>query len=313
MSDLQYVPYQEHRFRRDARSTTRSFVPSAVESPGEKVQATPFIYRPPETLPRRQWLYGRHYIRRFVSGTVATGGMGKSALALVEAVAMATGRDLLGYRPHGKSRVWYVNLEDPLDEIERRVGGILLRYGISAQEVEGQLFINSGRDRDFTLVTTARNGVEVQEALCAEIEGEIKATCIDVLIIDPLISALRIAENDNNAMDVAIKRLARVAENTNCAVELLHHTRKGPPNDSAEPSIDDARGASSFGGAVRVGRVLRRMTRDEGAKAGIENHEQFFRAHLVKANMSPRLDQSEWYQLHDMAQAEGCVSEHGCK
>jgi hypothetical protein len=300
MSGVQYVRYQEHRFRPDGRSTTRSFVPSAVASPGEKVQPTPFIYRPPESLPRRQWLYGHHYIRRFVSGTVATGGMGKSALALVEALAMATGRDLLGHRSRGKFRVWYVNLEDPMDEIERRVGGILLRYGISAQEVEGQLFIDSGRDRDFTLVTTTRNGVEVQEQLCAEIEVQIKALGIDVLIIDPLISALRIAENDNNAMDVAIKRLARIAENTNCAVELLHHTRKGSLNDSGEPSIDDARGASSFGGAVRVGRVLRRMTKQDAGKAEVDNHEQFFRAHLAKANMSPRLDKSEWYQLQSV-------------
>jgi AAA domain len=193
-----------------------------------------------------------------------------------------------------------VNLEDPLDEIERRIGGILRRYGISPHEVESQLFIDSGRNLDFTLVTATRNGVEVQEELCAEIEAEIKARAIDVLIIDPLISALRIAENDNNAMDVAIKRLARIAENTNCAVELLHHTRKGPANDSAEPSIDDARGASSFGGAVRVGRVLRRMTKKEAEKAGVDNPEQYFRAYLAKANMSPRLDKSEWYQLQSI-------------
>jgi RecA-family ATPase len=101
MTGVEYVPYQGHRSRRDGRSTTWSFVPGAVESPERKIQATPFIFRPPETLPRRQWLYGRHYIRRFVSGTVATGGMGKSALALVEALAMATGRDLLAHRPRG--------------------------------------------------------------------------------------------------------------------------------------------------------------------------------------------------------------------
>jgi AAA domain len=297
----QYVPYQGRRNRSDGRSTSWSFTPTGSSEASEKrLQATPFLYRRPEALPRRQWLYGRHYIRRFVSGTVATGGMGKSALALVEAVAMATSRDLLGHHSRGKFRVWYINLEDPLDEIERRIGGILLRYGIAPEEIEGQLFIDSGRDRDFALVTTTRNGVEVQEELCAEIEAEIKARGIDVLIIDPLISALRIAENDNNAMDVAIKRLARIAENTNCAVELLHHTRKGPPNDNGEPSIDDARGASSFGGAVRVGRVLRRMIKKEAEKAGVDNHEQYFRAHLAKANMSPRLDKSEWYQLQSV-------------
>jgi hypothetical protein len=298
MTSAQYAPYQRQRPRRDSRVSSQTFAPGApAPQRDEIIQATPFVYRAPETLPPRQWLYGRQYIRRFVSGTVATGGMGKSGLVLAESIAMVSGRNLLGHPPKSKYRGWYINGEDPRDEIDRRIGGILLRYGIAPEEVEGRLFVDSGRDRDFTLVeTTARNGVEVREA----IEAEIKANGIDFLIIDPLISALRIAENDNNAMDVAIKRLARIAENTNCAVEILHHTRKAPPNDSSEPSIDDARGASSFGGAVRVGRVLRRMTSDEAGKAGVDNHERFFRAHLAKANMSPRLDRSEWYELQSV-------------
>jgi RecA-family ATPase len=117
---------------------------------------------------------------------------------LAESIAMVSGRNLLGHRPKMKCRVWYINGEDPRDEIDRRIHGILLRYDISREEIEGRLFIDSGRDRDFTLVATTRNGVEVREALCEAIEAEIKAKGIDLLIIDPLISALRIAENDNN-------------------------------------------------------------------------------------------------------------------
>jgi hypothetical protein len=300
MTNAQYVSYQGHRSRRNGRSAPWSYA-GGMSGPSEQsLRATPFVYRPPETLPRRQWLYDTQYIRRFVSGTVASGGMGKSALALVEAIAMATGRDLLGHRLRGKFRVWYINGEDPRDEIDRRIGGILVRYGIAREEIEGRLFVDSGRDRDFTLVVTNRDGVKVCEDLCQAIEAEIKANSIDVLIIDPLISALRIAENDNNAMDIAIKRLARIAENCNCAVELLHHTRKGPPTDNGEPSIDHARGASSFGGAIRVGRVLGRMTREEAEKAGVDHHERFFRAFLAKANMSPRLDRGEWYELQSV-------------
>ena len=54
----------------------------------------------PASIPRREWLYDRHYIRKFVSATIAGGGVGKSALKLTEAVSMALGRDLLdGKRP----------------------------------------------------------------------------------------------------------------------------------------------------------------------------------------------------------------------
>jgi hypothetical protein len=209
MKIAQGVSDQGHRSRQNGRSAPWPYDGGMFGPSEQSLRATPFVYRPPETLPRREWLYGRQYIRRFVSGTVASGGMGKSALVLVEAIAMVTGRDLLGHRPRGKFRVWYINGEDPRDEIDRRIGGILLRYGIAREEIEGRLFVDSGRDRDFTLVVTNRDGVQVCENLCQAIEAEIKANSIDVLVIDPLISALRIAENDNNAMDVAIKRLAR--------------------------------------------------------------------------------------------------------
>ena len=63
------------------------------------VTAQPFIWRDPRTIPPRQWLYGKHYIRKFASGTFAPPGIGKSSLDLVELVAMATGRRLVGTRP----------------------------------------------------------------------------------------------------------------------------------------------------------------------------------------------------------------------
>jgi RecA-family ATPase len=55
-----------------------------------------------------------------VSATVAPGGLGKSSLVLAEAVTMASGRELLGVKSPKPLRVWYVNLEDPREAIERR-------------------------------------------------------------------------------------------------------------------------------------------------------------------------------------------------
>jgi RecA-family ATPase len=47
-------------------------------------------------LPKREYLYGRHYIRGSLSATIANGGIGKSTLAIAEGMAMVTGRNLLG-------------------------------------------------------------------------------------------------------------------------------------------------------------------------------------------------------------------------
>src|SRR6185312_11412276 len=59
----------------------------------------PYVYRDPSLIPRRQWLYGGHYIRTFTSATFAPGGVGKSVLCMTEAVCMALGRPLLGLNP----------------------------------------------------------------------------------------------------------------------------------------------------------------------------------------------------------------------
>src|SRR5215217_1678029 len=60
------------------------------------IKATPFRWCDPRTIPSREWVYGSHYVRRFLSTTVAPGGVGKSSLTIVEALAICTGQTLLG-------------------------------------------------------------------------------------------------------------------------------------------------------------------------------------------------------------------------
>jgi AAA domain len=83
--------------------------------------------------------------------TAAPGGTGKSSLVLAEAVAMATGKDLLGvgYTPERKLRVWVWNGEDPIDEAQRRIAAICLHYGVKREHIEGQLFLDSGRSKSW--------------------------------------------------------------------------------------------------------------------------------------------------------------------
>ena len=92
-------------------------------TPSEKlVHATPFEWRDTAQIPKRQWLYGKHLLRKFVSVDVAAGGVGKSSLKIGEALAMASGRDLYDKGlPEGALTVWLWNLEDPHEEIERRI------------------------------------------------------------------------------------------------------------------------------------------------------------------------------------------------
>src|SRR5208283_5614809 len=80
----------------------------------QPLTAEPAALPEPATIPPREWLYGTRLIRRFVSVLAAPGGVGKSALALGIAAALATGRPILGERVHHSVPVWLLNLEDPL-------------------------------------------------------------------------------------------------------------------------------------------------------------------------------------------------------
>jgi hypothetical protein len=52
------------------------------------IVAKPYKYRDPRSIPPRRFLHASHYIRGFLSATVAPGGLGKTSLQLVEAIGM---------------------------------------------------------------------------------------------------------------------------------------------------------------------------------------------------------------------------------
>ncbi len=68
--------------------------------PKPAISPTPFQWVEPEAIKPREWLYGQHLIRKYASGTLAPGAAGKSTLTISEAVAMASGKPLLGIKPH---------------------------------------------------------------------------------------------------------------------------------------------------------------------------------------------------------------------
>ncbi len=83
----------------------------------------------PEDIPPRDVLYGGHYARGLLSADVAPGGFGKTVLKVGEMLTMTTGRPLLGYAVRRPLRVWYINLEDSMEELQRRVTTACKRWG----------------------------------------------------------------------------------------------------------------------------------------------------------------------------------------
>lgn len=243
----------------------------------------------PASIPPREWLYGNHYIRKFASVTVAPGGLGKSTLVLVECIAMATGRALLGTKPHGLFKVVYFNAEDPRDEIERRVLAVCQHFGIPQQELVGQLFIASGRDQE--LILARGDAGEIVEPVFQLIERYCEAEAIDVVALDPLAN-MTDAPETNDVFRRLGRRLSLLADRMNVSVELVHHTRK---LNGAEATVEDSRGGSALIGAVRAGRALNPMSADEAARAGLDTHIDHFRIEAAgKNNLSRSAPHATW-------------------
>lgn len=268
--------------------------PDEAQPKKRVLQATPFAWRDPTTIPRREWVYGNHLIRKFGSATVAPAGVGKSTLVLTEAIAMATGRALLGIKPKNRVRVWYWNGEDPAEEVERRIAAIVLHYEIDPAELVGWLFYDSGREQEIILARQTRDGAVVAEPVVESLVEVLKGNSIDVLTIDPFISSHRVTENDNNAIEVVAKCWTAIAERTNCAIELVHHARK---TGGAEVTVEDSRGASALMGAVRSARAINAMSKEEGERAGVITHRRFFRVENGKSNLAPPPDGADWHEI----------------
>jgi hypothetical protein len=267
------------------------------------ITATPYTWRDPALIPPRRWIYGRHYIRKFVSTTVAPGGVGKSSLVLTECIAIATGRNLLGVIPKERTNVWYWNGEDPAEETELRIAAICLHYGVLPAELDGRLFVDSGRDMPICIASMSGSRVATAEGAVDDISAALIEHDIGVLAIDPFVSSHGVPENDNGVIDAVAKTYGRIAGRADADVELVHHVRK-PAQNQPELLIDDARGASALVNAARTGRVLNRMSSAEASQAKVEERRSYFRADGGKTNLAPP-EEADWFKLVSVAMPNG--------
>jgi RecA-family ATPase len=279
-----------------------SAIQAAEDRPNEDadkarpIAATSYTWKEPDKIARREWIYGNLLIRKFVTATVSPGGVGKSSLIAVETLAKVSGKDLLGVAPVQPLRVWLWNLEDPQEETERKIQAAALHYRLAPDDIGGRLFVDSGRDQPLVIATATRTGAMIARPVVDALTAEIIDRKIDVLTIDPFVSCHEVGENDNTAMDMIVKEWGRVADRGNCAVHLVDHTRKMGGTES-EVTVESSRGAKSKTDACRVVRAVNRMSKEEGERAGVENHRLYFRTYNDKANLQPPADKSDWFKL----------------
>jgi len=276
-----------------------------------RISATPFVWRDPSTIPLRPWIYGRWLLRNTVTAVVAPGGIGKSSLMASLALSLATGKPLLGKTVwEGPQRAWYWNLEDDGDELDRQIQAAAKLHSVTPDQCGERLFVDSGMEgAGLCVATEDHTGFRILEPVVQSLVDELTDRKIDVLIVDPFVSSHEVGENDNSKIDAVAKLWGRVAKRTNCAIVLVHHTKKMA---GQKVTAEASRGAVALINAARTALVLNRMDPDEGVRFGITDdaeRRRFFTVQDDKHNRAPAED-AEWYRIASVDLGNGRMG-HG--
>lgn len=264
------------------------------------------------TLPRRNWVMGRRFLRGYLTGTISPGGVGKSLLTYVEALAIATGKPLCGEPIVAPGPCVLYNSEDPADELKMRLIAVCKHYGVDHRDLDGtkhhRIYLVSGRDMKLRVVAVGRDKQSYvpDPAAVATLSAMIEQTKAVLFVGDPFVRLHDCPENDNVAMDKVVEVFTDVAHRLQVAVHLVHHTRKRGTT-GGEGDADTARGASSFINALRLAHTLATMGEADAKTYGIGEPERswFVRLDDAKLNLAPPTSEVRWYKKIDVTLSNG--------
>lgn len=247
-------------------------------------------------LPRRHWIYGRTHIRGFVSVTASAGGIGKTSLTMVEALAVAANKPLLGENIYEPCNVWVINLEDDMSEMMLRLAAAMKHYNVKHEDIAGKLFMDAEDTIELIMGAETRDGLTLNDALLEVLMKRVKDNGIGLVIIDPFVSTHLANENSNSSIQAIVAMFRKLAREANCAVHIVHHVRKGNGEDA---TIDSVRGAGSLIGAARVARVINKVSEEDAINAGVPQAEALglFRIDNGKANLAPPSDKAVYRRM----------------
>lgn len=248
----------------------------------------------PNEIKKRDWVMSERYLGGFITVTIAPGGVGKSNFTMLDAISIATGKELTGYKVNKRGGVWVYNTEDPVDELQRRFLAISLHHNIRLSELNNVHF-TSGREMPLVMAKRNKDGVAINQLAIDTAVNYIKEHDIKLFIVDPFVRSHEVNENDNMEIDKVVQCFNRIADRTGCAIGLVHHTSKG----IAKPGeMDKARGASALVSACRIAHTVSPMTAKEANEFGIKEDGRFWYMRLdnAKANLSAPTNKTKWYK-----------------
>ncbi len=323
--------FAEDETAQRAREAMRVKANLRAEEAFKALRPKPITQFAPESLPARQWALDRLAILGKLTVLISPGGVGKSTWSILAAAAVATGReDLLAAKPfphldQKPHAAWIFNNEDDEEELLRRTYAMMSLHNIKPEDMadghgKPRLYLNSGEQRPLMIAHKAKAGdasIIVPKDANA-VAAHLVANDIKLWVVDPFVETHGADENDNVEINAVARIYRQIAQMAQCAIILVHHTRKHPAAsaDTAIGDADSGRGAGALMNAARVGLTLYSMTADDAKKLGVGESERwkYVRLDDAKANLTVRrtgLDAANWFERVSVElPAAGGVVEH---
>ena len=266
-------------------------------TPDSGVPSVPITFPFPiigEDIPRRQWLIPGFLLRRHVSVLVAPAGSGKSLLTLQVAMMGATQMTWGGWHPRQSIKSLVVNSEDDGDEMRRRLYAASQLMACDMRELRSYIAFAETPESIIIARADSKTKTVVRTPMVESLVRTIIENNFDLMIVDPFAETFEGDENSNSELKWAAVLWREIARRTNCAVLLVHHTRKYGA-EAGDPGA--ARGGSALIGVARIVSTLFGMTEAEAKAFAIDPEERgsYLRFDDAKANLTLVTFAARWF------------------
>ncbi len=227
------------------------------------------------------------------------GASSKSTLLKQLAVAITTGRDVLGMSIPQVGKAVLILAEDTEEDAHRSLDAIFKSMQLSDLEislVQDRLYIFAAAGKDCVIVSgeDGKTSVRVEQLL------EFVSQLSDVRLIglDPAIALTRGRELDEVAQRELANTVERIAIKTGAAVLVISHAAKSIQHQQ-EISSHASRGSGAITDAFRLEVLMKVMTTKDAKTFRVQeiNRHQYVRMQVTKANaLPPALIKPTWLE-----------------
>ena len=247
-------------------------------------------------IPTRSWIVPGLLMRSHLSVLVAPPGSGKSLFSVQMAIAAAVGLDWGGWKIREPQKVLLVNAEDDADEMRRRLYAAAEEMGIDQHRLAGRIFGARNPDNVVIAQSDAKTKVVHRTQLFDAMTNTIVENGIGIVVVDPFAETFVGDENSNSEVKWAAIAWREMARLTDCALMLVHHTRKYAGAMAGDP--DASRGGGALIGTARIVSTMFTMSEEDAASMGVEQEERFryVRFDDAKSNLTKISGRARWFE-----------------